>query len=104
MPDRASDLSLMAIQKWLVERVAVYVDLPATEISTAVNLARYGLESVYALSLSGDAEEYLGVDVDPTLAWDHPTIDDMAQFLHELVSANLRPAGESGQLGGRSNS
>ena len=37
-------------------------------------LAEYGLDSVAALSLCGDIEEEFGLIVEPTVAWDHPTV------------------------------
>ncbi|MFF4772588.1 acyl carrier protein [Microtetraspora fusca] len=79
MPDRD-------LHRWLTERVAHYLELPPAEIDPRVKLRTYGLESIHALSLCVDVEEATGLLVEPTLAWDHPTIDAIAVHLTELLS------------------
>jgi acyl carrier protein len=72
---------LQSIRNWLVERVAYYLERPAEEIGTADHLVEIGLDSVYALTLCGDVEDRFGLTVAPTMAWDHPTIDAITEFL-----------------------
>lgn len=74
------------LRRWLIERVAVYLRLPPAEIDPTVKLRTYGLDSIHALSLCVDVEEAVGLLVEPTLAWDHPTIDDIAAHLAGLLS------------------
>lgn len=73
--------SLEDLRTWLAARVAAYVQHPAHEIQPDVPLAEYGLDSVYALTLTGDIEDHLGLAVDPTIMWDHPTIDALTRVL-----------------------
>jgi acyl carrier protein len=75
------------IRDWLLDRVAFYLERPAAELSTDVKLVEYGLDSVYALTLCGDIEDEYGIEVDPTLAWDHPTIDAITALLRDKVAA-----------------
>ncbi|WP_156755320.1 acyl carrier protein [Actinokineospora pegani] len=75
------------IADWLTERVASYLDTDADSIDRDLPLAEYGLDSVYALSLCGDIEDTLGLVVEPTLAWDYPTVTAMAEFLRAEVGA-----------------
>jgi acyl carrier protein len=77
--------SAAPLQAWLTERVAKYVQRAPEEIKPDVPLTEYGLDSVYALTLSGDIEDHLGVSVDPTLMWDHPTINALTQALIQLA-------------------
>ncbi|WP_285705460.1 acyl carrier protein [Microtetraspora sp. NBRC 16547] len=72
--------------RWLTERIAHYLQLPPAEIDPRVKLRTYGLESIHALSLCVDVEEAIGLLVEPTLAWDYPTIDAIADHLTELLS------------------
>ncbi|MGW6980813.1 acyl carrier protein [Streptomyces sp. NPDC054932] len=74
------------IQDWLVERVAFYLERPADEIDTAGRLVEIGLDSVYALTLCGDVEDRFGLLVEPTLAWDHPTVDALTAHLAEELA------------------
>lgn len=73
--------SLETLRPWLAARVATYVQRPVHEIQTHIPLAEYGLTSVYALTLTGDIEDHLGLIVDPTVMWDHPTIDALTVVL-----------------------
>ncbi|NJP26353.1 acyl carrier protein [Microbispora sp. SCL1-1] len=74
-----------ALRRWLIERVAAYLGLPPADIDPTVKLRTYGLDSVHALGLCVDVEETVGVLVEPTMPWDHPTIDDMTAHLADLL-------------------
>ncbi|MFJ9005164.1 acyl carrier protein [Streptomyces canus] len=82
------------LRSWLRARVAHYAQLDAAAIDTTATLTTYGLDSVYALILCGDIEDHLGVALEPTVAWDHPTIDALAGHLEETL-AQASPSGES---------
>jgi acyl carrier protein len=43
--------------------------------------ADYGLDSVYALSMCGEIEEHTGIDIDPAMIWDHPTVNALTDAL-----------------------
>lgn len=75
------------LSNWLVERVAYYLHKDALEIETDLPLAGYGLDSVYSVSLCGDLENLLGIYVEPTLAWDYPTINAIVDFLQEELES-----------------
>ncbi|MDX3803492.1 acyl carrier protein [Streptomyces sp. AK04-3B] len=69
------------LYRWLTDRLAVYMDRAPESIDPTVPLAAYGMDSVCALSLCGDVEDELGIAVEPTLAWDHPTVAALAGHL-----------------------
>jgi len=73
-----SDESLRA---WLVDAVAGYLALPPSQVGTEVKLRSLGLDSVHAIGLCVDIEERWGILVEPTLAWDFPTIDTIVAHL-----------------------
>ncbi|MFF0543652.1 acyl carrier protein [Nocardia thailandica] len=70
-----------AIRDWLVDRVADYTDRAPHQVDPAVPLAELGMDSVSAVSLCGEIEDRWCLDVDPTLVFDHPTIDAIAAYL-----------------------
>ena len=73
------------LRDWLTERVAYYLGEVPERIAPDVPLANYGLDSVYAFVICGDIEDRFGVTVESTLAWDHPTIDAMTEYLNGLA-------------------
>jgi len=85
----AQQFSTETLSNWLVEKVAYYLQKDVAEIKIDQPLAGYGLDSVYAVSLCGDLEDLLGIYVEPTLAWDYPTINEIMGFLQqELAEQN----------------
>ena len=69
------------IRRWLTERVAYYLERPVDEIDATVPLAESGMNSVSATSLCGDVEDRFEINVDPTMVFDYPTVDDIAVFI-----------------------
>jgi acyl transferase domain-containing protein/acyl-CoA synthetase (AMP-forming)/AMP-acid ligase II/dienelactone hydrolase len=69
------------IQTWLIHRLAEYLNLSPQNISPHQPFAYYGLDSVAAVRLTGDLEEWLETRLSPTLAYDYPTIAALAAYL-----------------------
>ncbi|MEU1513054.1 acyl carrier protein [Streptomyces sp. NPDC005811] len=86
MSETAVQTGPQEIRTWLVERIAYYLDRPADEIDPSGPLVEIGLDSVYALTLCGDVEDEFGILVEPTMAWDHPTVDALTAHLAEQVA------------------
>ncbi|MGW2957754.1 acyl carrier protein [Streptomyces sp. NPDC001220] len=70
-----------AIRTWLLDRVAYYVECAPADIDEGAQLTEMGLDSVYALNLCGDVEDHYGLVVEPTMAWDHPTVEAITAYL-----------------------
>ncbi|WP_434652365.1 acyl carrier protein [Pseudomonas sp. R3-56] len=75
-----SKLSVMVEREMRLEQGSVATDR---------NLAEYGLDSIAALTIAGDLEDELGVELPPTLLWDYPSIDDLAHYLLGIASGML---------------
>ena len=75
-----------ALRGWLLDKVAFYLERPAEEIKPDVKLVEYGLDSMYALTLCGAIEDEYGLELEPTLAWDHPTVDALTALLQERLT------------------
>ncbi|MCB1743118.1 MAG: acyl carrier protein [Gammaproteobacteria bacterium] len=69
------------IREWVVQRVAQTLGIEPQEVDPEVPFAEYGFDSRTAVGLSGELEGWLGLELAPTLVWDHPTIASMANFL-----------------------
>ena len=66
---------------WLIDRIASYLATSPAAIETDKAFGDFGLDSAFALNLCTDLETEFGLRVDPTIAWDYPTINDMADYL-----------------------
>ncbi|MDH0304448.1 MULTISPECIES: acyl carrier protein [unclassified Pseudomonas] len=66
--------------------------LPAGSLDCDRNLSEYGLDSIVALTIAGDLEDQLRIQLPPTLLWDYPTVDDLAGYLCRTVDQVGAPA------------
>ena len=71
------------IQDWLVTYLAELLEITPDEIEIDISFDCYSLDSAAAVGLSGDLEEWLGCEFEPTLLYDYPTIETLAKYLAE---------------------
>ena len=71
------------IQTWLVRALAKSLRIDAKDIDPRRPFAELGVDSVAAVELSGDLEQWLGKKIAPTVVWDYPTIESLAAHLAE---------------------
>ena len=69
------------IREWLVAYLAELLEVDPSKVDVAMPFDSYGLDSAAAVGLTGDLEDWLGCEVDPTLPYDYPTIQTLAQHL-----------------------
>jgi malonyl CoA-acyl carrier protein transacylase len=79
-------VTVESIQTWLLTKLSEQLNITASEIDIQEPLARYGLDSLTAVSLSGELETWLKRSLSPTIMYDYPSIQLLSQYL----------AGESG--------
>ncbi len=85
-----------AIQAWLLAQVAKRLKVNQRAVDMRTPLAHYGMDSITAVSLSADLEDWLGREISPTLAYDYPTIDALAGYLAGEGATNRADMGEDG--------
>ena len=68
---------------YLTHHLTKYLKIAPEDIETEVPFSDYGLDSSVALSLTGDLEEWLGIEIEPDVFWRYPSIDSLAEFFAE---------------------
>ncbi|WP_338696860.1 acyl carrier protein [Streptomyces sp. Q6] len=86
-PDSLAGHTRDSLITWLSDRIALYLKRQPAEIDPSVPLAEYGLDSVAAFSLCGDIEEDFDFVLEPTAAWDYPTVQALADHLLSQFAA-----------------
>ncbi|MDJ0846476.1 acyl carrier protein [Crocosphaera sp.] len=71
------------VQNWLIKQLAEQLRLDPASIKITEPFTRYGLDSIDAVTLVGDLEDWLDLDLPDTLFWDHPTVEKSAKYLEE---------------------
>jgi acyl transferase domain-containing protein/acyl-CoA synthetase (AMP-forming)/AMP-acid ligase II/acyl carrier protein len=86
------------IAAWLIAKVAQQLQVSSQEIKVFEPLAQYGLDSLAAVRISGELQEWLKREISPTILYDYPTIQALAQYLvgtvavsSDLVSSQVTP-------------
>ncbi|NER24036.1 MAG: SDR family NAD(P)-dependent oxidoreductase [Symploca sp. SIO1C2] len=69
------------IQAWLINQLARLLQLAPEKIDCKQPLAVYGLNSVKAVNIAAELEDWLGIAVVPTLVYDYPSIQALADYL-----------------------
>ena len=81
--------SAAEIQAWMSSYLAQLLALEPDEVNVTIPFDRYGLDSSVAVGLTGDLEDWLDRKLDPTLLYDYPTIEALAQHLAEEFKVKL---------------
>jgi len=90
--DAASDgtHSVAAITSWLISEIEDLLSIEPGHLAVDKPLLKYGLSSMTGMILSGNIEERLGIRLDPSVAWEYPTIESLAVYLaNEVKSQHL---------------
>lgn len=82
------------IVRWLVDTAEVSEDCIALDTP----FADFGLDSVDATDFSYDLEEWLGIELNITVLWNHPTISKMATYLDMKVNGHKELKEEYGDI------
>jgi len=69
------------LQRWLVERVASFLEVTPADIDVRAPFQHYGLDSMEQLRIIGELETWLGGEYEETLLRQYPTIEALAAFL-----------------------
>jgi len=75
------------IKEWLTEKLAERLKTDPGNIRSDEQFVSYGLDSVAAVSLSSEMEDWLGRRLSPNLLWDYPTIDLLSRHLASGASS-----------------
>jgi acyl transferase domain-containing protein/acyl-CoA synthetase (AMP-forming)/AMP-acid ligase II/pimeloyl-ACP methyl ester carboxylesterase len=78
------------IECWLTQQLATVLQLPVDQIDPETPFSSFGLDSLQAVQLSAQLEDWLGVPLAPTLIYDYPTIAALAAHLGaQTISSGL---------------
>lgn len=69
------------IQVWLVSRLAELLEIESEDVDVDITFDRYGLDSSAAVGLTGDLSDWLGIEIEPTLLYDYPTVEALVRYL-----------------------
>lgn len=81
MTDATAPPEFVAVQAWIAQKVAGYVERDPSDIDPDVDLVTYGMDSLRALTLSANIEDEYDLEMDPQIAWRHRTVNGIARVV-----------------------
>lgn len=70
----------------MINYIADLLQASSDDIDTDTPFDRFGLDSAAAIGMTGELEDWLDLEIDPTLMYDYPTIKGMATYLEAQLS------------------
>lgn len=67
-----------AVRSWITAYLVRNLRLEGDRISMDGEFDRYGLDSAAVMGMVGDFEDHFGIEIDPTIVFEHPTINRLA--------------------------
>ena len=74
-------LSRVEIARWLSEYLAFLLEEKPEAIDAQLTFDRYGIDSATAVSLVADLEDWMHLELDPTIIYEYPTVRELSEFL-----------------------
>ena len=69
------------IEHWLIDKLASSLGVDSEEIDLEKSIFAYGLDSSVALSLTGELETLLDLELNSTLFWEYLKISELTEYL-----------------------
>ncbi len=69
------------LQNWLLDTLQQRLKIPAAQIDLGEPLARYGLDSMTAVAMSGDLASWLNRPLPSTLLYDYPSLNELMDYI-----------------------
>ncbi|HXZ02884.1 MAG TPA: acyl carrier protein [Stellaceae bacterium] len=82
---RSPALTMASVRDHCVQFLAKTLHADAGTIDPAADFDRLGLDSVMAVALVLDLEEWSGLDLEPSLLFEYPTINELAAYVVQTV-------------------
>lgn len=79
------------ISDWLIDWVAATTGTEASSVDPDAPMQNLGLSSRDVVVLSGELENLLGITLDATVAYEHPTINALAGFVTSPAAREKKP-------------
>lgn len=69
------------ISDWFTEKLSEELSIPHHDIDIEKSFTEFGLDSMAAICIAGELEDWIGVTISATLLWDYPTIRVLSRYL-----------------------
>ena len=77
-----------SIESWLIAKISDWLVIDANEIDRTQPTTLYGMNSMAAMTMAGELEDWLNIELEATALFDHPSVDELTRYLVEMLQAS----------------
>lgn len=74
-----------SIESWIVEWLIARGGVAPGDVDLERPFAEYGLDSMTAVEMSGEIEDWSGVALNPVVAWNYPTVSRLSGYITDQL-------------------
>lgn len=74
------------VETWVSDWLQKKLKVAADTIKPSQSFADFGLDSIFAVELAQDLSDWTGLEVEATIVWNYPTIEDLANHLANRIN------------------
>ncbi|WP_138480238.1 acyl carrier protein [Dyadobacter bucti] len=75
--------SFTEISGWIVEHIALHAEMDPKEIALDTDIINFRMDSLLMVSITSELEEWLGMELSPSIFWEMGTIAATTQWILE---------------------
>lgn len=83
----SNNVSEESVEKWCIDYIADVMNMPSEEVDPDARFDNFGLDSSVATAMIMELEEWLGIDIPPSVVFEQVTISNLVSDLMARVSA-----------------
>jgi acyl carrier protein len=76
--------STRAIADWISDYIATRLGIETSSMALDAPFSDFGIDSAFAVVMSGDIAHWIGHDVPPNLLYEYPTVNALARHIASL--------------------
>ncbi len=74
-------VTMSYLQEWCIDHLSRVLEVPRSKVDPSSEFSNLGLDSVTAVTMVLELETVLGIQLDPEMLFDYPTITSLAEQL-----------------------
>jgi acyl-CoA synthetase (AMP-forming)/AMP-acid ligase II/acyl carrier protein len=83
--DEHRDSLKVATEKWMTHWLIARAGIDPSEIDLDKPFSDYGLDSMTAVEMSGEIEDWSGAELTPIVAWNYPTVLRLSEYIVDEI-------------------
>ncbi|MCF2520678.1 acyl carrier protein [Dyadobacter sp. CY351] len=81
------DKTYTEISGWIIERIAHHAELNPEKVTTDTDIVNFRLDSLLMVNITSELEEWLGMELSPSIFWEMGTIAATTEWILENQEA-----------------